>query len=185
MVAPEWEDLPDMRSKRLMHGNSPQPYVCVQCSSIAAVGRLCAWCVVRVLCAHRARAHQADGCGVRAGLTALDHKIFAIGGLKDSSNPKDSALKSGEVLDLTQDKLRWDPLPYMETERVHHGLAGYKHQLYAIGGSTGLVMNTSEVLDLKTMKWKALPEMTSPRMDLGTVNGHDLRRLPDERSVSL
>ena len=57
----------------------------------------------------------------------------------------------------------------MVTHRAATGMAAINGKIYAIGGTEDSkdALSSGEVLDLKTMKWKALPEMATPRMDFG------------------
>eukprot|EP00471_Norrisiella_sphaerica_P014480 CAMPEP_0184503410 /NCGR_PEP_ID=MMETSP0113_2-20130426/51876_1 /TAXON_ID=91329 /ORGANISM="Norrisiella sphaerica, Strain BC52" /LENGTH=698 /DNA_ID=CAMNT_0026892903 /DNA_START=795 /DNA_END=2891 /DNA_ORIENTATION=- len=95
-------------------------------------------------------------------------KLFAVGGYHGSKY-----LKSVEVYDFHH--RLWTNLPPMTERRCGLGVAMSPdgRRMYAIGGYNGPkhsnYLKSVEVFDFRTMKWKSLPPMSTPRAHLAVV----------------
>jgi N-acetylneuraminic acid mutarotase len=96
------------------------------------------------------------------GVAAVNGKIYAIGGINDTSN---SPLSVNEEYNPANDV--WRSKADMPTPRSGFAVAVYNNKIYVFGGtiSNGYVGN-NEVYDPATNTWQTKASMPTPRADL-------------------
>src|SRR5205823_6414211 len=103
-----------------------------------------------------------------AAVTGLDGRIYAIGGITDSSSTQ---LNSAEVYDPATN--RWTPIAPMPTARFDHAaVTGPDGRIYVLGGEGGgAIQKAAEVYDPRTDIWSSLPPLLYGHSNLTAAMG--------------
>ncbi|XP_016655849.1 kelch-like protein 2 [Acyrthosiphon pisum] len=102
-------------------------------------------------------------CREFAGLAVIrDQFVFAVGGVNGSSS------KSVSMLDVSSQSPSWVPMVDMLVSRKRLGVGVLGDSIYAVGGHDGNnALNSVEVFDVSTQKWRMVSSMTIVRRDFG------------------
>ncbi|CAI6347392.1 unnamed protein product [Macrosiphum euphorbiae] len=106
---------------------------------------------------------EMNDCRQTSGLGVIrDQFVFALGGLNMSSS------KSVSMVDVSSQSPSWVPMVDMLITRTRLGVGVLDDRIYAVGGYDGTRgLNSVEVFDVSTQKWRMVTSMTSNKWDLG------------------
>lgn len=97
----------------------------------------------------------------------LGDKIYVVGGWAMKGDGETEWHKNAYVLDLSQDKLKWEALPEPPFQRRAMSIAAYDGKIFVLGGmqSRGGPSTRVDVFDTKTQKWSKGPKLNGEGME--------------------